>query len=86
MATQIQIPETIDAEDAAIENAAEVYVEARDKRMELTKVETGLRDALLATLKDSGKETYRRGPWLIYIEKGEEKPKVKIKSDEEAGE
>lgn len=87
MGTKV-IPGMEDVKIEALDEAIERYVEARDRRMELTKVETAAKQALEKHMQENKKETYRHseGHLVCVIEDGETKMKVKAVSDEEGGE
>lgn len=63
----------------ALDKLIERYVEARDKRMALTKVEKAAKDALTKSMGENEKKTYRHseGELQCLIEDGESKMKVK---------
>lgn len=73
---------TIESLDKLIER----YVEARDRRMALTKIEKAAKDALEKGMGENKKKTYRHagGKLQCVIEEGESKMKVKkVDSDGE---
>lgn len=59
MAKQTQIPGTERKTIKEIDDAAEAYVEARDKRMKLTEREVEAREALVNAMRRNGLEVYR---------------------------
>lgn len=59
MAKQQQIPGTERKTIKEIDDAAEAYVEARDKRMRLTEKEVERREALVNAMKRNGLTIYR---------------------------
>lgn len=54
-AKQQKLPGFTEIKDDRIEEAADAYVEARDKRMELTKDEVTTQDALIAAVQKNSK-------------------------------
>jgi len=69
--------------DSELEEAADAYVEARDKRMKLTRAEVSTRDALLALMKERKRKVYRRDELTIMVAAGKDKVKVKKRKPKE---
>lgn len=67
---------------AAVHNAIEAYVEARDERMKLTVVEVQKRTLLMEIMKKHGITTYAVDGHLADIE-SEEKIKARLKDEED---
>lgn len=72
--------------NAAVHRAIEEYVEARDHRMQLTKVEVEKRAALMRVMKEAGLADYVVDGHEAHIEHGEETVKAKLVSEDEEGE
>ncbi len=78
MGTKV-MPGMEDVKIEALDEAIERYVEARDRRMELTKVEVAAKQALEKHMDENDKKIYRHseGHLVCEIEEGETKTKVK---------
>lgn len=63
-----------------LDDAAEAYVEARDKRMKLTEKEKVAKDALIMVMKKHNKEVYKDGtvspPLVVHLLPGKDGVKV----------
>jgi hypothetical protein len=81
MAKQARLPgvETPKLQD--LEDAAEEYVEIRDRRIALTDKEVDAKGKLLNLMKKHDRKRYKRGP--VSIEVVPEGEKVKVKIDDE---
>lgn len=62
----------------AVENAADDYVDVRDKRMALTTKEVDARAVLIAAMQDAGVTSYRYDDRIITLDS---KTKVSVKAD-----
>lgn len=84
---QTTIPGTERKTHADVAKAAEAYVDARDKRMALTKKEVETKAALAAAMRKHKLETYvvegDDEDLEVTFEQGEEKLKVKRITDDE---
>lgn len=69
----------------AVENAADDYVAARDKRMALTTKEVETRAVLIHEMEKAGVTSYRYDDRIITLE-AKAKVKVKTASDDDGGE
>ena len=67
----------------AVENAADDYVDVRDKRMALTTKEVERRAILIQAMQDAGVTSYRYDDRVITLES---KSKVKVKTDKDGDE
>ena len=67
----------------AVENAADDYVEVRDKRMALTTKEVEKRGVLIAAMQEAGVTSYRYDDRIITLDS---KTKVKVKTDRDGEE
>lgn len=87
MARQTRIPGTDSEKIKEVDDAAEGYVKARDKRMKLTEAETEAREALISVLKKHKLEVYRDDdatpPLLVTLTPGKDKVKVVTVDDDE---
>lgn len=81
---QLQVPGTENRKIKELDTAAESYVEARDKRMAHTELETETREALIAVMKKHSLTVYKDDdavpPFIITLTPG--KDKVKVTRDE----
>ena len=86
---QTEIPGVERKKVAELDRAAELYVEARDERMELTEKEVAARDALIAVMKKHSLSIYKDDdaspPLVVTLIPGEDKVKV-TRADDEAQE
>jgi len=84
MGTKV-MPGMEDVKIEQLDEAIDRYVDARDRRMELTKVETAAKQALEKHMQENKKKTYRHseGHLVCVIEDGETKMKVKAVNGEE---
>jgi hypothetical protein len=77
---QTKLPGTVPPRIAAIDRAADAYVDVRDERMKLTKTETERKSALIVTMKQAGQRVYRGGSgsdvYVVTLIEGAEKVKV----------
>jgi hypothetical protein len=73
----MQIPGTERPEHKAIDKAAAAYIEIRDERMALTEKEVDARAVLAAKMHEHGLTSYRYDDYLVQLETGDEKVKVK---------
>lgn len=84
---QLEIAGTERKQIKEIDDAAEAYVEARDKRMKLTEKEVATKQALIDVMKKHGVQTYRDmnadPPLHVIVTPGKDGVKV-IASDEGA--
>jgi hypothetical protein len=83
---QRQLPGVQNTKIAAIENAALDYAEIRDKRQELSKQESDLKQSLLKLMHKLHKTEYRRNGIVVTVEVEEETVKVRVKSEKEPDE
>lgn len=77
---QLQVPGTERPTVKEIDDAAEAYVEQRDKRMKLSEKEKAAKDALIGAMKKHALTIYRDDshspPLVVYLTTGEDKVKV----------
>jgi hypothetical protein len=79
---QLMIPGTEERRFSDVEKAIDLYCEARDARMAAGKIETEMKDKLVAVMKKRGlARTYKRGPFSCEIEA---KETVKARNSAEA--
>jgi len=79
---QARLPQMEDPQIEELEAGAESYAVVRDRRMELTKQETGLKTELLGMMKKHGKTSYVHDGYDIKVVVENEKLKVRIKKEE----
>ena len=92
-AENVETPKPKQASLAGMENrkipdlhkAAEAYVAARDRRMELTKAEVATKARVIEKMKEHKKETYLCDGMEITLVHEVENVKVKIHADESDG-
>ena len=82
---QARLPEMDDAAIEEIEDAARIYVKARDRRMQLTDAEVAAKETLLATMQKHDKMTYYRHTkkGVIDVKRVPEGEKLKVKITDE---
>ncbi len=75
---QARLPGTENPKIEALHGAAEEYAEIRDRRQELTKEESALKQSLLATMKKHHKTVYKYNGVEVRVIAENEKVKVRI--------
>ena len=83
---QKTLPTMEDSAIRSLENAALTYVEARDERMELSKVESERKTKVLSEMKKAGKTHYRRNGLTVDVIVESETVKVRTKKPKAEGE
>ena len=83
-AKQSEIPGTERPKVKELDDAAESYVDARDKRMKLTEKEKVAKDALIAVMKKHGHNVYRdeSASLVVTLVPGKDGVKVSDAADE----
>lgn len=88
---QLKIAGTGGEEIKEVNDAAEAYVEARDKRMKLTEKETEAKEALIAVMKKHDLTVYKddeaNPPLVVTLVPGKDNVKVaeaEVEAEEEA--
>jgi len=81
---QKTLPDVVPGVDPGIEKTARIYVDARDRRMAMTKDEIDAQSILLDAMKHAGVDQYRTTDGLLCTLDNKEKVKVsKAKHGEE---
>jgi len=83
VSVQGELPTMETERDEEIIRAAEAYVQARDERMKLTKIEVEWREFLQALMNSKGLKHYKYERVEVDIVVAEEKVKVKVAKQEE---
>jgi CRISPR/Cas system-associated exonuclease Cas4 (RecB family) len=81
---QNRLPGMEDAKIDELHSLAEDYVDIRDRRMDLNKQETPLKQQLLAAMHAQNKTHYRHNGLIIDVVHENEKVRVKLTREEEA--
>ena len=79
---QARLPQMEDPAIEELENKAEEYADIRDQRMELTPVETKLKNELLGLMKKYKKTSYNHDGYEIKVVVESEKVRVRIKKED----
>jgi len=89
---QAKLPEMKPEEFADIEEAARAYLDARDRRMEMTKAEVDTKAALLAVMKEHQLPSHEFDDYLVTLDQTAElhvrkkkKPKAADNGEQEEG-
>lgn len=82
---QFELPGVESPKNKAVEDAAEAYVDVRDKRMRLTGQEVEKREVLLDEMRKARLKAYRYDETVVLLT-AEEKVKVKKVKDADDGE
>lgn len=79
---QARLPQMEDPEIEELESKAEEYADIRDQRMELTPVETRLKNELLGLMEKHNKTSYVHDGFDIKVIVESKKVKVRVKKEE----